>query len=175
MEYICRQCGTSFKSYNPSPKYCSRSCKDASQTTDVDIERLRVLYIGGKSQNEIAAAFGVTQKVIHNAMKRSGVKARRAIKRNQLGDNNHMWKGEDASNIAFHRRLYSRYGKPVICGSCGTTSAKQYDYANLTGRYEDIEDYLPMCRSCHSKFDNKIQNIKHMRDKIDGRKNNVSE
>lgn len=170
MKYICQKCAAEFSSYNKNPKYCSRACKDASQSADLSIERLRILYIGGKSQQEIASVFGVTQKAVHGAMKRNGIKTRPAVKRNQWGGNNHMWKGDEASKDALHRRLYSRYGKPKICGSCGTTKSKHYDYANLTGKYEDIEDYLPMCRSCHCKYDDKIINIKKMRGKDGGRK-----
>lgn len=165
MEYTCKQCGEDFKSYNPKPKYCSLPCKSKAQTFAMDVEMLRILYIGGKSQSEIAAYMGASQKVIHNAMKRNGIKTRPAIKRNQWGENNDNWKGDDAGKQAFHRRLYSRYGKPSICGACGTTKSKNYDYASLTGKYNDIEDYLPMCRSCHSKYDDKILNIKHMRNK----------
>ena len=35
--------------------------------------------------------------------------------------------------------------------------------AYLTGRYQDMNDFAPMCRSCHWKHDSKIFNIKHMR------------
>ncbi len=153
MKYNCLQCGKPFRSYNKSPKYCSIDCKAEYTSPDIDIKRLRVLYLGGKTQQEIADEFGVSQKSIFKAMKRHGIKTRVAAKRNQWGENNHSWKGDDASYQALHRRLYSRYGKPRICGVCGTTKAKNYDYANLTGKYEDIEDYLPMCRSCHWKFD----------------------
>ena len=50
-------------------------------------------------------------------------------------------------------------GKPFQCSVCGTTNAKHYDYANLSGRYEDMNDYAPMCRSCHWKYDDKVSNI----------------
>ena len=40
-----------------------------------------------------------------------------------------------------------------------TTEAKHYDYANLTGHYEDIDDYKPMCRSCHWRYDKKHLNF----------------
>ena len=158
-KHICQQCNEGFKSYSPTPKYCSLKCKGDAQAPEIDIERLRVLYIGGKTQDEIARVFGVSQKSIFKAMRRHGIKTRPATKRNQWGENNHMWKGDDASKYAFHRRLYSRYGKPRICGVCGAIKAKHYDYANLTGKYEDIEDYLPMCRSCHWKFDSKHLNF----------------
>ena len=136
-------------------------------------EELEQAYLNdGLSQAECGVRFEVSQKAVWSAMKRHGIKARVAAKRDQMGENNHMWKGDDASKYAFHRRLYSRYGKPSECAECGTKDpSRSYDYANLTGRYEDMEDYKPMCRSCHWKYDMKINNIKHMR----GRINNAGE
>lgn len=131
------------------------------------VERVRSLYEGGSTQAEIGAAVGLTQKVVFNLMRRHSIAARTAAKRDQFGDKNHAWKGDDASKIAFHRRLYSRFGKPVCCSVCGTTEAEHYDYANLSGRYEDISDYAPMCRSCHWKYDDKVLNITHVRDARD--------
>ena len=115
--------------------------------------------VEGLSQCECAERFSTTQKRIWRAMKRFGIQARKAVKRNQWGDANHNWKGNKAGKQAFHRRLYSRFGKPNKCSVCGTTKAECYDYANLTGKYEVLEDYAPMCRSCHWKYDDKIQNI----------------
>ena len=87
-----------------------------------------------------------------------------------------MWKGDDASKQAFHRRLYSRFGKPVKCTVCGTTDKlKSYDYANLSGEYGDLNDYSAMCRTCHWKYDNKILNIKHMKEKLAGGKTHARE
>jgi Mn-dependent DtxR family transcriptional regulator len=120
---------------------------------------VRRLYENGATQHEIASKLGLTQKIIFNVMRRHGIEARVAAKRDQWGPNNHAWKGDGASNYAFHRRLYSRYGKPSKCRVCGTEDAKHYDYANLTGRYEDLDDYAPMCRSCHWKYDDKVSNI----------------
>lgn len=168
MEYTCKQCRKEFSSYNPNPKFCSLFCKAEYHAPDIDIEVLRVLYLGGKTQTEIALLLEVSQKSIFKAMKRHGIKARKAFKRNQYGENNDSWKGENAGKQAFHRRLYARYGKPRICGVCGTTESNNYDYANLTGNYQDIEDYLPMCRSCHWRYDRKILNITHMRERLTG-------
>jgi hypothetical protein len=124
------------------------------------VERVAVLYGAGKTQAEVAADVGVTQKVIWRLMQRHGIAARVAAKRDQFGDRNHAWKGDEASKYAFHRRLYSRFGPPRQCAQCGTTTAQHYDYANLSGRYEDVSDYAPMCRSCHWKYDEKINNIR---------------
>ncbi|MCP4990117.1 MAG: hypothetical protein GY928_29985 [Colwellia sp.] len=164
-KYKCRQCGDAFTSYNPKPMYCSLQCKGDHQAPNINIDKLKKLYLSGKTQSEVGEILNVSQKSIHKAMKRHKIKARVAKKRNQYGENNDSWKGDEAGYAAFHRRLYSKYGKPTKCSVCGTKSSSNYDYANLTGNYHDIDDYAPMCRSCHWKYDKTILNIKHMRDR----------
>ena len=123
-----------------------------------------------RSQTGCWELLNVSQKVIGTERRKFEIKSRVAAKRNQTRENNSSWKGNGAGKSAFHRRLYSAYGKPRKCGKCGTTDPlKSYDYANLTGRYEDMDDYLPMCRSCHWRYDKKILNIK----KMCGRLNNA--
>ena len=122
-------------------------------------------YTSGMTQTEIAAKYKTTQKVVWKAMKRFFIKARIAAKREQRGENNSSWKGNQASYQAFHLRMIAEFGQPKRCEQCGTTDKrKSYDWANLTGNYHDMADYRRMCRSCHSKMDNKIMNIKHMRE-----------
>ena len=159
-KYLCRVCGVEFASYNPNPQFCSLACRGMAQQTKVDVGKVRSMYVGNHTQTEIAAELGVTQRVIFNTMRRHGIDARVAAKRNQWGEQNHAWKGDAAGRQALHRRLYSRYGKPAACSVCGTKSAKHYDYASLNGRYEDMNDYAPMCRSCHWKYDDKHLNFK---------------
>jgi hypothetical protein len=127
------------------------------------VDGVAKLYAAGKTQHEVAAELGSTQKVVFNVMRRHGIAARAAAKREQRGECNASWKGNNAGKQALHRRLYAKHGKPNKCSKCGTTSAHHYDYANLTGRYQDGGDYAAMCRSCHWKYDAKINNIKHMR------------
>lgn len=81
------------------------------------------------------------------------------MKRDQVGASNASWKGDLAGKQALHRRLYAIHGKPVCCLVCGTVTAKAYDYANISGRYEDADDYVPLCRSCHAIYDGKVENI----------------
>ena len=123
------------------------------------VERVRQLYAAGNTQVEIAGVVGLSQKVVWNIMRRHSITARAATPRDQWGTNNPAWKGDDAGKNALHRRLYARFGKPDCCSQCGTTEAAHYDYANLTGRYEDLSDYAPMCRSCHATYDNKATNF----------------
>lgn len=123
------------------------------------VTRVRELYESGMTQAEIAAEVGSSQKVVWSCMRRHGVAARIAVPRDQRGDKNAGWKGDQAGKQAFHRRLYAKFGKPEKCTVCETTESKHYDYANLSGRYEDPSDYAAMCRSCHWRYDGKISNI----------------
>lgn len=108
------------------------------------------------SQHEIATQYGTTQKVVWRAMKNMQIPARVAAKRNQYGENNSSWKGKSALYSSFHQRVkYSRgRAKDYGCSVCGTSDhSKSYDWANLTGNYNDIMDYASMCRSCHRNYD----------------------
>ena len=121
---------------------------------------LRQDYSAGLTQTEIAERYHTTQRVVWRAMKNWGIKARIAKKRNQWGKNNDSWLGNDAGYKAFHQRIERLKGKPQKCEVCGTTDrSKTYDWANLTGHYEDPKDYKRMCRSCHWKYDKKHLNL----------------
>jgi hypothetical protein len=73
----------------------------------------------------------------------------------QVGPANPAWK-PDAGYQALHIRVYRARGRPVPCSVCGTSSRRRtFDWANLTGRYDDVSDYAAMCRSCHRLFDNR--------------------
>lgn len=128
---------------------------------------IRELYCEkGMSQVEIAAILNVTQKVIWGAMKRFGVPRRKAAKRDQQGEKNAYWGGKhgQVTYEAYHYRVIAKRGKPSACVDCGTVKKSlNYDWANITGNFADIYDYKRLCRSCHSKMDKKILNIKHMR------------
>ncbi len=139
-----------------TPEWRKRSSE--LHETRIDDNKMRELYESGMTQEEVAKELGVSRKVIFNHMRKHGVKARVAAKRNQSGPINHMWKGDNASYKAFHVRLKHEKGKAKDhgCAVCGTKDPSiWYDWANLTGKFEDMDDYLPMCRSCHRKYDKK--------------------
>ncbi len=53
-----------------------------------------------------------------------------------------------------HARVRSLRGQPHKCEVCGIDNPeKQYDWANLTGDYENPNDYKRMCKPCHRKYD----------------------
>lgn len=71
------------------------------------------------------------------------------------GKKGRTWKvGGAVSYFQYHNRVRVARGTPQKCDRCGTKDPEQYyDWANLTGRYEDINDYARMCRGCHRSFD----------------------
>lgn len=133
----------------------------------IDVGEAVKLYRSGATQVEVAEILGTTQKVIWRRLQKAGIKCREAAPRNQKGSLNNNWKGGDVGYAAFHKRVEVAKGRPRVCEVCDTTDPKRsYDWANLTGRYDDPDDYKRMCRSCHWKLDQKINNIKHMRKKV---------
>lgn len=107
------------------------------------------------SQMEIATTLNVSLKRIQTAMRRFGIQSRRQVRREQRGTANPMWKGTSAGYQAFHKRVEAARGADKICARCGADQPSlSYDWANLTGHYDDINDYERMCRSCHRRYDN---------------------
>lgn len=143
-----------------SPEW--RKMMSERYSTMLDTERVRELYESGMTQDEVAKELGVTRKIVWRHMKNNGIKARIPINRNQNHEQNHMWKGDDASYKAFHLRVKADKGsaKEYGCSVCGRNDDEAfYDWANLTGHYEDINDYAPMCRSCHRQYDKKRREV----------------
>lgn len=116
---------------------------------------LELLYSKNMTQSEIGLHYNTTQKVVYSWFKKLGIKSRIPVKRNQLKENNSSWKGDNATYAAFHYRVEVSRGKPHCCFVCGTMDSTRYEWANLTGRYEDVNDYSRMCVKCHRMYDKK--------------------
>ena len=125
----------------------------------IDLVLAKKLYESGMTQSEVAKELGTTQKVIWQRFKNDGYACRVAKKRDQFGKNNDSWKGNDAGYKALHYRVITKRGQPQLCEDCGTTKAKRYEWANLTGRFEDVNDYKRLCKSCHAKLDEIYKNF----------------
>ncbi len=129
--------------------------------TNPNMNLMKKLYFSGMTQIEVAEEMGLTQKIVWRCLRDAGVKCRKAAKRNQYGINNNSWKGKDASYAAFHYRIYKLKGRPLYCEVCHTKDkSKHYDWASLSGKYDDPSDYKRMCRSCHWKYDKTHLNFK---------------
>jgi len=78
------------------------------------------------------------------------------------GKNNCNWKGNKAGYFAIHAWVIRQKGYPEICEHCGVTSKeKRLNWANKDHTYKrDVNDYIPLCVSCHRKYNIKYNNYK---------------
>jgi hypothetical protein len=86
---------------------------------------------------------------------RKGIRPANAFKiGDTLGDKNINWKGDSVGYYATHDWIARHYGRPQKCENCGTTNAKRFEWANISGEYKrDIKDWKRLCRRCHFEFD----------------------
>lgn len=112
-------------------------------------------YSSGASQSEIAKQYGISQPDVCLILRNTeGYKPRNRAKRNQAGASHPLWKAEGIAYKGAHSRVKRYRGTPSKCEHCHSEdSALTFDWANLTGRFGDTEDYVRLCRSCHRKFD----------------------
>lgn len=86
-----------------------------SRRMDLPYDEVLRLYESGHTQVEIGQIFGCSQKVVFGFMKRNGIKARIAKKRDQYGENNSNWKNGRRSNGKYIRIKTpdDSYSKPL--------------------------------------------------------------
>ena len=72
----------------------------------------------------------------------------------KVGNRSHLWKGDSVSYRGLHKWIELRLGKPRLCQLCKTTTAKNYQWANISHLYKrDLTDWLRLCIPCHVKYD----------------------
>lgn len=94
----------------------------------------------------LSAQYGIQLSTVSRYLKRAGVPSR--VSQRPLG-----YQGA-------HHRVRKIRGKPSVCEVCGTTSARKFEWANLTGNYADPLDYKRLCSSCHHRFDGLVRNLR---------------
>ena len=114
------------------------------------VEKIRQLYESGLTITEVQRL--VPGCKVQRVMEQHGIPRRRAIKRDQHGDRNHAWRGDDAGYQALHLRVQTERGKPQLCEWCGTTEGRM-EWANISGDYADVNDYSRLCIRCHRTYD----------------------
>lgn len=115
------------------------------------VELVCRLYREGHTVAEIRALAPKGYRV-QTILERHLPERRSTAKRNQRGEANHMWRGDAANYQALHLRVQAARGKPSRCSACETTEGK-FEWANLTGKYADVSDYIRLCIPCHRRFD----------------------
>lgn len=154
----CQACGAQIATQQSRlgrTKYCSADCLAQSRRLkQPDVSTVLVMYKTGLTYVEIADALGTDYGNVFKAIRRAGEAGRAYGERNGRGEESRVWKGDNASYSAFHRRLYRTKGKAAGCSACGqANTALYYDWANLTGNYADVNDYASLCRPCHRRYD----------------------
>ena len=115
------------------------------------VELITSWYRSGMTVAEIRAKAPRGYRV-QTILERYILNRRPSIKRDQYGENNSSWKGEDASYSALHFRVEAARGKPSECSLCDAVSGR-FEWANLTGEYTNVNDYARMCVVCHRRYD----------------------
>ena len=68
------------------------------------------------------------------------------------GENNPMWKGDEAGYNAIHAWVWRHKERTGVCDECGERRYTQF--ANLSGLLlRDVNDYRELCAPCHRRFD----------------------
>lgn len=71
-----------------------------------------------------------------------------------LGENNKRWKGDDVGYLALHSWVRRRLGEPSFCFLENFTCRGRLEWANIDHKYKrDLNDFIPLCRVHHYKFD----------------------
>ncbi len=66
------------------------------------------------------------------------------------GEKSSSWKGESAGYSAKHKWISLNYGTPSKCERCETTTAKRYEWANISRTYiRERGDWERLCVNCH--------------------------
>jgi len=163
----CEWCGKTWETRKRSARTCSPLCRARLRETEKPtagarpkeyppelVARVREMYADGHTMAEVAELAGTTIKTLQRLMPRYGIARRGFGKRDQRGNKNASWRGSNATYGALHLRVEAARGKPRGCQRCGTTDPNiRYAWANLTGAYEDVNDYERMCPACHNPFD----------------------
>jgi hypothetical protein len=164
---ICAICGDPFQTRSKTTRTCGHSCgailrerqtpsQGAAPKEDATelVDKVRELYESGRTMAEVAELTGTTVKILQRLMPRHGIRRRGFGKRDQQAENNDSWLGDQAGYSAMHARVIAARGRPQRCACCDTTdSSIRYEWANLSGHYEDIRDYARLCPGCHRKLD----------------------
>lgn len=144
MKVICLHCESEFKTIpsrikDGKGKFCSKPCantawKGKSRSPETQIKRGQRLSV-------------ITEFKKGQASWNKGM--------DYMKDDAHpMWKGDTVGYQALHSWINRKLGSPRKCSKCKTTTAKKFEWANLSQKYKrDLTDWKRLCTKCHNKFD----------------------
>lgn len=72
-------------------------------------------------------------------------------------EKNYMWKGDLADDNSKHTTVRKIKKKPLICGICNEIKKLELSFIHHPKPYtRDPNDYIYLCRSCHTFYDYQI-------------------
>lgn len=70
------------------------------------------------------------------------------------GEDSPGWLGDKIGYRGVHSWVIRTLGQPQVCWKCKTTTAKVFDWSNISQKYKRvISDWQRLCRKCHMKYD----------------------
>lgn len=174
IEFKCVRCGKNFYGYRRSGKdrkYCSRTCRDSHTTRfclfcgkEFKTYPCRIKTSQVKYCSRECAGHNPNNGLHENSRKYQFKVGHVAFSKLHpelmpRGQNHKSWKGEEVGYRGLHYWLKRQLGIPQKCCVCGKkrTSPKSIQWANIDHKYRRIvSDYVPMCASCHKKYDLKL-------------------
>ncbi len=119
-------------------------------TTDL-IKVKRICSVEGCGEEHAGRGFCTMH---YNRWRVYGTPIPTKMKGRLLTEDHPRWKAGSITYKGLHLWINERLGKEKLCQHCKTTSAKRFDWANLSGTYQrDFDDWIRLCRSCHIKMD----------------------
>lgn len=135
----CTSCNKELGSNKPGYKHklCKSCCKKGIKFSD-DVK-----------ENMSKARKGIKFSDSHKSNL-----SKHLSKINGKGEKSPSWKGDKVGYHGLHKWIQSELGKPKYCADCGTTTAKRFEWANISGLYKrETKDFKRLCTSCHIAFD----------------------
>lgn len=142
--FTCKTCGGEWLDY-PSrkgiKKYCSRKC--------LGLNNKKAWFQKG---NQINLGKEYSKEHKENISQSLSGKKQPKVSLSKLKEKNPMWNGKNATYSALHYRVRTYRKKPIACQICGTEERK-IEWANITGDFTNLKDYIAMCTLCHRRYD----------------------
>lgn len=118
---------------------------------DPEIQKdVAFLYESGMTYKEVSEFLGVSFSIVQEIGLLLGI----SRPRRHSGKPVKTYRGK-------HKRVENLRGKPRLCENCGTTTAMRYEWANVSGNYDDPNDFIRLCVLCHRKRDWKPTHSEH--------------
>jgi hypothetical protein len=157
---ICKKCNKTFVDYNKRcRKYCCKKCADMDRITLLknECKQCGKIFDIKPFQNDHGIGNYCSSKCFYSR---------------NVGDKNSAWKGEHVGYQGIHRWIYNHFGKACRCDNPDCVYPRKnshgkymlypkiYTWANVSGEYKrDISDWMQLCPSCHTKFDQNGHNF----------------